>query len=889
MNDNELESPEDLELAQALEGYLEAREAGRYMDVARLAGEHPRVAGRLRACLASLEAVEAVGSPLPEGEPREPGCLRDYRILREVGRGGMGVVYEAEQISLRRRVALKVLPFAATIDPRRLQRFHNEAYAAASLHHEHIVPVHAVGCERGLHFYAMQFVDGCTLAEVIAARRGKGDPDREAAPSAETAAALSTVEQRKGGGYYREAARIGIEAALALEHAHSLGVVHRDVKPANLMIDGRGKLWVTDFGLARLSDESGVTASGDLLGTMRYMSPEQALSRHGLVDHRTDVYSLGATLYELLTLRPAVDGRDRQEVLRQVAFEEPLAPRRVNKSVPAELETIVLKAMEKDPADRYATAQGLADDLSRYLRNEPIGARPSSLAQRARKVARRHPGVTVTAAVALVAGLLLVVAGLALNNRIVRQEELRTRDALTRAEREKAIAQAVRAFLRDKLLIQADPRARADALRRAGGRPAAPRPNPTVRELLDRAAAELVPDRIEGLFPDQPLVQAELLKTVGEAYNGIGDHGPAIRHLERAGELQTRELSSRHPDTLATTHSLARVYLNDGKVEEAARLFERVRDLRGQTLGPGHPDTLASTSDLVRCYFRLNRHEEALSLREEIATAREASLGGEHPATLESRSHLANSYAAVRRPGAALRLHQEAMATRQRTLGEDHPDTLQSLNNVANCQAALGRYAEALKLHRQALERRRAALGPDHPDTLQSMNNVGVACSALGRHAEALRLFQETLALRKAKLLDRHPDTVQSMNALAWMLANCPDGALRDTGQALAFAKQVVQLSPDKGTHWNTLGAACYRVGDWNGAVGALTKSMGLCKGGDGLDWVFLAMAHWRLGDRGQARRWYGRAVEWMDTQPEDEELRSFRAEAEDLLEIERP
>jgi WD40 repeat protein/serine/threonine protein kinase len=359
----------------------------------------------------------------------------------------MGVVYEAEQMSLKRRVALKVLPFAATLDPRQLQRFHNEARAAAGLHHTHIVPVHAVGCERGVHYYAMQFIDGHTLAAMIAELRrlagrdpadaptasgpaadladalasGRWAPDKHASPDGEATgtyaapgalpegaaagtaprAAASTDRSAQDPAYFRTVAQLGIEAAEALEHAHQLGVVHRDVKPANLLVDGRGHLWVTDFGLASVQGDAGLTLTGDLVGTLRYMSPEQALGQRAGVDHRADVYSLGVTLYELLTLEPAVAGSDRQEVLRRIAFEEPRPPRQLNRAIPAELETIVGKATEKSPADRYGTAQELAEDLGRFLEDRPIRARRPTLVQRLRKAARRHRSVVVTLAASL--------------------------------------------------------------------------------------------------------------------------------------------------------------------------------------------------------------------------------------------------------------------------------------------------------------------------------------------------------------------------------------------------------------------------------------------------------------------------------------------------------
>jgi serine/threonine protein kinase len=428
--------PSEEGLTQALEDYLAAVTAGTAPPREEFLARHPELAEDLDACLAALRFIgRAARGPLsaagggevpparPEGEPVS-GVLGDFRIVREVGRGGMGIVYEAEQISLGRRVALKVLPFAATLDPRQLQRFHNEARAAASLDHPHIVHVHAVGCERAVHFYAMQFIDGQTLAATIAdlrQRSGRPVPTEQqpttphvhgqpAPPSAETAprAAASTERVRPDRAHFRRVAEWGAQAAEALDHAHQLGIVHRDVKPANLLVDGRGGLWVTDFGLAHIQSDSRLTMTGDLVGTLRYMSPEQALAQRVVIDHRTDVYSLGATLYELLTLEPAFRGNDRQELLRQIAFEEPRAPRRINKAIPAELETIVLKAMEKNPADRYATAKNLAEDLRRFLADEPIRARPAGVVRRLRKWGRRHQAAVVASIVVLALGLMIL-------------------------------------------------------------------------------------------------------------------------------------------------------------------------------------------------------------------------------------------------------------------------------------------------------------------------------------------------------------------------------------------------------------------------------------------------------------------------------------------------
>jgi tetratricopeptide (TPR) repeat protein len=344
----------------------------------------------------------------------------------------MGIVYEAEQISLGRRVALKVLPMAATMDARRLQRFQNEARAAAQLHHTNIVPVFAVGAERGVHYYAMQYIDGHSLAELIAGlRAGLGQPVPPSAAATVDAAdgealtefsvsttnsaraSISTLGPASDAGYFRRVAELGVQAAEALDYAHQAGIVHRDIKPANLLLDDQRRLWITDFGLAQVQGDVRMTATGELVGTLRYMSPEQALAKRVVVDHRTDVYSLGATLYELLTLEPVFTGSDRQGVLRQIAFDEPRPPRRLNRAIPAELETVVLKSMEKAPHDRYATAQELADDLRRWLDDLPIRARRPSHVQRLRKWARRHrPLVTAATAVLLLAAVFAGSAGL---------------------------------------------------------------------------------------------------------------------------------------------------------------------------------------------------------------------------------------------------------------------------------------------------------------------------------------------------------------------------------------------------------------------------------------------------------------------------------------------
>jgi eukaryotic-like serine/threonine-protein kinase len=481
---------DDPRLLPLVQEYLRELEAGRRPDRRRWLERCPDLAGVLAPCLEGLELVHQaapLASPLPGGllrlsgevaEPLAANPLGDYQIVREIGRGGMGIVYEAVQLSLGRRVALKVLPFAATFDAKHLQRFRQEAQAAAQLHHSNIVPVYGVGCERGIHFYAMQLIEGQSLDVVIcqlreeagmspqetawaSAASAKGDRqssesgsigqtgswepttvDRPAAtpqPSEvdqagttqrQLSAHFSTYRSGKEPDLYRTIARSMAQAAEALEYAHQQGIVHRDIKPANLLIDFRGSVWITDFGLAHFHDAPGLTHTGDVVGTIRYMSPEQASGQRVVLDHRTDIYSLGATFYELLTLHPVFAGRSRHTLLSDVLSRDPRAPRVLDRRIPVELETIVLKSLSKNPSDRYASAQELADDLHRYLRDEPIRAKRPSLVEHIRKWSRRHP--SVLAAAILVMFLTLV--GSLISNWLITSANERTKAALTDAQ-----------------------------------------------------------------------------------------------------------------------------------------------------------------------------------------------------------------------------------------------------------------------------------------------------------------------------------------------------------------------------------------------------------------------------------------------------------------------
>jgi serine/threonine protein kinase len=402
------------------------------------------------------ESVSRVSSDQNALEP-----LGDFRIIREIGRGGMGIVYEAYQMSLARHVALKVLPFASALDERHRKRFLLEAQSAAQLHHANIVPVYAVGCDRGTHYYAMQLIYGRPISADVfddLCEPKESFSDREVVDLGASTAnvhrdltsrmskpkiAGSTRAQRRDRS--RTIAELIAQAAEALDYAHACGVVHRDIKPGNLLLDLQGKLWITDFGLAQIAAGDQMTQTGDLLGTLRYMSPEQASGHRGVIDHRSDVYSLGATLYEMLTRQPVFDGANRQELLHQILNSEPVPPRKIERSIPEELEVITLKALRQSASDRYESAQAFADDLRRYLNESPILARRPTWIDQTRKWMRRHPSTVLSTLFALLAAVI----SLAVVTFTVTQQKKLTTDALVserhraiQAEKRLAIAQA---------------------------------------------------------------------------------------------------------------------------------------------------------------------------------------------------------------------------------------------------------------------------------------------------------------------------------------------------------------------------------------------------------------------------------------------------------------
>jgi len=430
---------EDSLLARLAEDFIGQVRSGKAADPEEYAVRYPQLARRIRELFPTLVLLEgaararAAAAPAARQTGLTPGMIfGPYRIEREIGRGGMGIVYEAVQVLVEKRVALKVLPLQAPADARQLERFFREARITAGLHHPNIVPVFDVGQIAGSAYFAMQYIEGRGLDRILRLMQPAAAPpappvftldarDYQLSPEgaiavaepnqiAETAGRIRAGVPAQWEDYLRWVANLGIQAAMGLAYAHEHQLIHRDIKPSNLLLGKKGTLWIADFGLARSQDDPALTITGMLLGTPRYMSPEQAEAAQRQVDHRSDIYSLGATLYELLTCRPVFEGKTPQEVLLSILVRDPVAPRRLKPSIPAELETVVMKAMARRPEDRYQSARALAEDLERWQKMEPIQARRAGPVRHAVGWCRRN--LKVVAAAAVLATALVIAGGL---------------------------------------------------------------------------------------------------------------------------------------------------------------------------------------------------------------------------------------------------------------------------------------------------------------------------------------------------------------------------------------------------------------------------------------------------------------------------------------------
>lgn len=747
------------------------------------------------------DAATGFGAARPHESSRDAAAIPDelperigrYEILAEIGRGGMGIVYEARQDNPSRTVALKVL--RGGLPTREIvKRFEREIRLLGRLQHPGIAQIYEAGTAdvggTAIPYFAMELVRGKPLLEFA--------NDHELG--------------------IRDRLRLIAEVCSAVQFAHQRGVLHRDLKPANILVetaetddtfgaastprpDSRshstrlrrlGRTKVLDFGVGRaLADDddrdslSVETAVGAIIGTLPYMSPEQVSGRNRDLDTRSDVYALGVVTYELLAgeLPYSLKGRSLAEAARIIEEDAPRSLGTHRMELRGDLETVVAKALEKLPERRYRSAAELADDLHRFLDHEPVQARPASAMYQLRVFARRHRGLMaglglafVTLLIGLVASLLLLV------------DANRARDEAERKNRE---ARIINDFLNLDLLASADPEiipASEDI---------------TVREVLDAAS-----DKIAARFGDLPLAEAVIRGTLGVTYRNLGDLDAAIEHLEESLALLS-SLGDDHPDVLARTNDLAWAYTLAGRTEDAVALLESLLDRSSRALGPldpltlsirnnlastlddageieaceahylaclddmletlgeGSPERIAAMGNYARLLSRAGRLEEAARIGTEAHDLAKRHLGDESVKTLSITSKLGTIHVKRGDLTSALPMYEETLRLRRAILGDEHPDTLTSMNNLAILYKRQRRFDEATPLLEATYEIRKRKLGERHPVTLVSLNNLATERTRQGLHDQARELHREALRLRTEELGDDHPDTQISRVNLA--------------------------------------------------------------------------------------------------------------------------
>jgi eukaryotic-like serine/threonine-protein kinase len=701
-------------------------------------------------------------------------AIGPYRLLHPVGEGGMGEVWLAEQTApVRRQVAIKLIK-AGMDTARVVARFEAERQALALMEHPAIAKVFDAGATpQGRPYFVMEYVRGEAITTYCNRNR------------------LSTAD------------RIDLFLLVcdAVQHAHHKGIIHRDLKPSNIlvaMLDGRPVPKIIDFGVAKamtqpLTDRTLFTEIGTLVGTPEYMSPEQAEMTEIDIDTRTDVYALGAILYELLTGMLPFEGRalrskGLEEIRRTIRDVEPLRPsaritsgsgdasqsRRPNltgvaNQLRGDLDWITMRALEKDRTRRYGSAAELAADLRRHLQNHPVVAGPPGTRYRAGKFVRRHRvgvGVAATLAALLVA--------FAVTTTMQAQRIARERD---RANREAATARAVNDFLQNDLLAQAsaNTQARPDN---------APDPDLKVRTALDRAAT-----RIDGKFGGQPLVEAAVRQTIGMTYRDLGLWNDAQRQLERALELRRQSLGQQHPDTLATAGDLGFIYRRQGKYSAAEQLLTPAVEASRRVRGESDTETLSMMETLAGLYREQAKFADAQPLLEKVLDIRRRVNGADNPETLTAMNNLGLIYWNEGNYASAEPMYTTALELRRRVSGADHPETLTVMNNLATLYYRKGDYARAEPLLAEVLAARTRILGPEHPATLTSTNNLAVAYRSASRFSDAEPLLMRTLEVRRRVLGDEHPDTLTSMYNLGTLYI-----AERKPAQAEAQLRLVLDV-----------------------------------------------------------------------------------------------
>jgi serine/threonine protein kinase len=680
-------------------------------------------------------AFDPAAAPVEAPAP-DLGSIGPYRLIKKLGEGGMGQVWLAEQFApVKRQVALKIIK-AGRYDSSALLRFDRERQTLAIMDHPAIAKVFDAGrTAEGQPYFVMEYVPGLPVTDYCDRKR-------------------LTARQRLA---------LLIKVCDGVQHAHQKAIIHRDLKPSNILVvevDGKPMPRIIDFGIAKAitvpsEDETLVTRAGGMVGTPGYMSPEQADPSVLDVDTRTDVYSLGMVLYELLAGTLPFDAKQWQirpfhEVLRQLHEEDPISPstrvggnatstvvaenrgtdpRQLARVLRGDLDWITLKAVEKDRTRRYGTPSELAADINRYLQNEPVTARPASAVYRTRKYVQRHKfGVTVATAMAL----LLVAFG------VMQAIQLR------RITRERDRADRITKFMTGMFKVSNPSEARGNAV--------------TAREILDKSSKDID----TGLRKD-PELQAQLMETMAQTYTGLGLYGRAQDLVEHARAIQSSLFGERNRETLASESYLAQLLRAEGHLPEAEKLLQNTIEAQRQVLGPNDSDTLASMDRLGYVYANEARHADAENLFRQTLNAERKVLVPDDPQTLSTLNELAEILTPQGRYTEADEIYGELIAAQKRTLGPDHPATLLSMSHAAENLEEEGRFPEAEKRYSDVIAAQRRVLGPEHPQTLRAMMMLAVTMMKEGHYAEADKLQSQIIEIKTRVLGPTHTSTLQSM------------------------------------------------------------------------------------------------------------------------------
>jgi len=737
------------------------------------------------------------------------GSIGPYRLIRKLGEGGMGQVWLAEQSApVKRQVALKIIK-AGQYDGSTLLRFSLERQTLAIMDHPAIAKVLDAGSTpAGQPYFVMEYVPGLSITSYSDQKR------------------LSA----------RERLVLLAKVCDGVQHAHQKAIIHRDLKPSNILVlevDGKPMPRIIDFGIAKAisqqsEDETLVTRAGGTVGTPGYVSPEQADPSIPDVDTRTDVYSLGVVLYELLTGVLPFDVRRWKtkpfhEILRQLHEDDPPSPstrisedaaskttaanrntdpRRLASLLRGDLDWITLKALEKDRTRRYGTPSELSADIGRYLRNEPVTARQASPAYRTKKYVQRHKF-----GVAAVSAMVLLLIAFGVMQAIQLRRITRERD---RANRERDRATRVTDFMTGMFKVSDPSQARGKTI--------------TAREILDKSSAQVD----TGLAQD-PELQAQMMDVMGDVYDSLGLYSNALPLLERSADIRRRVLGPENQDTLITMHHLALTLAGEGHYAEAEKLQRETLDIQRRVLGPEDTYTLLSMNNLGSYLYDQGHYAEAEKLDRETLEIRRRVSGPEHPDTLLTMGTLASVLEKEGRYAEAEKMDRETLEIRRRILGPEHPSTLGSMTNLAILLNAEQQYADAEKLSREILDIQRRVLGPAHPGTLRTMSNLANLLADENRLGEAEKLLREAMDTQRRTLGPEHPETLNSANNLSTILDDEGRYAEAEKLERKTLEIERRVLGPD---HPNTITAtynlACYatRLGKRDEALSLLGEAI---------------------------------------------------------------